>query len=540
MSQPIQPAEAPQDQSTKLVIGAVAVTLLLASLGQTIVSTALPTIVGQLGGLDHLTWVVIAYLLSSTVVAPIYGKLGDLYGRKIVLQAAIVIFLIGAVLSAMASSMTFLIFARAIQGLGGGGLMVVAMTVVADIIPPRQRGKVQGLFGAVFGVATVVGPLLGGVIVEHISWQWIFLINLPLGLLALAVIAVALKPRADRVSHSIDYAGFVLLTSGLTAFVLATSLGGNTFAWASVEIIGLIVFAIGALAAFLWVESRAAEPVLPLSLFRNNTFAVTNAIGFLVGMAMFGSITFLPMYLQLAKGISPTESALQLVPMMVGLIGASTLSGFFMTRTGRYRILPRLSTFVLIIGLMLLGNMQLDTPAWLVAIYMFLVGAGIGPVNSVSVTATQNAVPREVVGAATAGTTLFRQIGGSIGVSVFGAIFFERPCHTPRRRHAGGRQCQQLQRPGRRSFARSDPQYGARSLCRRPASGLFHRSRRRHPRLLPDLPARRAPPRQHAAPGAGSRNQSRRRRRCVRGWCSGDCHDVTGARASHPLPAFPI
>jgi len=423
MSQPIQPAEAPQDQSTKLVIGAVAVTLLLASLGQTIVSTALPTIVGQLGGLDHLTWVVIAYLLSSTVVAPIYGKLGDLYGRKIVLQAAIVIFLIGAVLSAMASSMTFLIFARAIQGLGGGGLMVVAMTVVADIIPPRQRGKVQGLFGAVFGVATVVGPLLGGVIVEHISWQWIFLINLPLGILALAVIAVALKPRADRVSHSIDYAGFVLLSGGLTAFVLATSLGGNTFAWASVEIIGLIVFAVAALGTFLWVESRAAEPVLPLSLFRNNTFAVTNAIGFLVGMAMFGSITFLPMYLQLAKGISPTESAMQLVPMMVGLIGASTLSGFFMTRTGRYRILPRLSTFVLIAGLMLLASMQLDTQSWQVAIYMFLVGVGIGPVNSVSVTATQNAVPRAVVGAATAGTTLFRQIGGSIGVSVFGAIF---------------------------------------------------------------------------------------------------------------------
>ena len=224
MSQPTQPAAEPQDQSVRLVIGAVAVTLLLASLGQTIVSTALPTIVGQLGGLDHLTWVVIAYLLSSTVVAPIYGKLGDLYGRKIVLQAAIVIFLIGAVLSAMATSMTFLIIARAIQGLGGGGLMVVAMTVVADIIPPRQRGKIQGLFGAVFGVATVIGPLAGGFIVEHLSWQWIFLINLPLGLLALAVIGFALKPRAERVKHSIDYAGFVLLSGGLTAFVLATSL----------------------------------------------------------------------------------------------------------------------------------------------------------------------------------------------------------------------------------------------------------------------------------------------------------------------------
>lgn len=423
MSAAVEPASELQDPSTKLVIGSVAVTLLLASLGQTIVSTALPTIVGQLGGLDHLTWVVIAYLLSSTVVAPIYGKLGDLFGRKIVLQVAIVIFLIGAVLSAMATDMTFLIAARTVQGLGGGGLMVVAMTVVADIIPPRQRGKVQGLFGAVFGVATVVGPLLGGFIVEHISWQWIFLINLPLGILALVVIAAALKPRAERVKHSIDYTGFVLLSSGLTAFVLATSLGGNTFPWFSVEIIGLVVGAIAALAAFIRVESRAEEPVLPLVLFRNNTFAVTSAVGFLVGMAMFGSITFLPMYLQLAKGISPTDSALQLVPMMVGLIGASMLSGFAMTRTGRYRMLPIGATFVLIIGLVLLATMQLDTPSWMVALYMFLVGAGIGPVNSVSVTATQNAVDRQMVGAATAGTTLFRQIGGSIGVSVFGAIF---------------------------------------------------------------------------------------------------------------------
>ena len=423
MSETVQTAEAPEDQSTRLVIGAVAVTLLLASLGQTIVSTALPTIVGQLGGLDHLTWVVIAYLLSSTVVAPVYGKLGDLYGRKIVLQVAIVIFLIGSVLSAMATNMTFLTIARTVQGLGGGGLMVVAMTVVADIIPPRQRGKVQGLFGAVFGVATVIGPLLGGFIVEHFSWQWIFLINLPLGILALAVIAVALKPRAERVKHSIDYAGFVLLSGGLTAFVLATSLGGNTWPWFSVEIIGLVVASVVLIGAFIWVQSRAAEPVLPLTLFRNNTFAVTSAVGFLVGMAMFGSITFLPMYLQLAKGVSPTDSALQLVPMMVGLIGASMISGFMMTRTGRYRALPIMATFVLVIGMLLLATMQLETPSWLVAIYMFLVGVGIGPVNSVSITATQNAVSRDMVGAATAGNTLFRQIGGSIGVSVFGAIF---------------------------------------------------------------------------------------------------------------------
>src|SRR6218665_4070428 len=237
-------AEEPQVQSVGLIIGAVAVTLLLASIGQTIVSTALPTIVGELGGLEHLTWVVIAYLLSSTVVAPIYGKLGDLYGRKIVLQAAIVIFLLGSALSAFANSMTFLILARTVQGLGGGGLMVVAMTVVADVIPPRQRGKIQGIFGAVFGVATVVGPLLGGFIVEHLSWHWIFIINLPLGLLALAVIGFALKPKVERVAHQIDYMGFILLTAALSAFVLATSLGGNTFPWFSVEIFGLIALSL--------------------------------------------------------------------------------------------------------------------------------------------------------------------------------------------------------------------------------------------------------------------------------------------------------
>ena len=432
MSQVAQPAAAPQAQSAAqepqarsvgLIIGAVAVTLLLASLGQTIVSTALPTIVGELGGLDHLTWVVIAYLLSSTVVAPIYGKLGDLYGRKIVLQVAIIIFLVGSGLSAFANSMTFLIFARTVQGLGGGGLMVVAMTVVADVIPPRQRGKVQGIFGAVFGVATVVGPLLGGFIVEHSSWQWIFIINLPLGLLALAVIGFALESRPERVSHRIDYMGFVLLTAALSAFVLATSLGGNTFPWLSVQIIGLIALSVVALAVFIWAESRAAEPVLPLQLFRNNTFVVTNAIGFLVGMAMFGSITFLPLYLQIAKGVSPTGSALQLLPMMVGLIGSSMLSGFIMSKTGRYKLLPTAASGILFIGLLLLSMMQLATPDWQIAIYMFIVGVGIGPINSVGVTATQNAVPRALVGVATAGVTLFRQIGGSIGVSVFGAIF---------------------------------------------------------------------------------------------------------------------
>jgi EmrB/QacA subfamily drug resistance transporter len=423
MSKSSTPAETPPDQSLKLIIFAIAVTLLLASLGQTIVSAALPIIVSQLGGLEHLTWVVIAYLLSSTVVAPIFGKLGDLYGRKPVLQVAIVLFLLGSILSACANSMTFLIAARAVQGFGGGGLMVVAMTVVADVVPARQRGKVQGTFSAVFGVSTIAGPLLGGFIVEHFAWQWIFLLNIPVGLIALAVITLVLKPKANRIKRSIDFAGFVLLSAGLTSLVLATSLGGTTWSWGSPQIIGLIVFAAAIMAAFLYVQTKAAEPVLPLVLFRTKTFTLFNAIGFLVGMAMFGSITFLPMYLQLAKGVSPTASALQLVPMMAGMIGASMISGFLMTKTGRYRFLPRLSTAVLTMGLVLLGFMQLDTPSWLISIYMFMVGVGIGPVNSVCVTAIQNAVPREMLGVATSSNTLFRQIGGSIGISVFGAIF---------------------------------------------------------------------------------------------------------------------
>jgi len=417
-----EPAESEQI-TVRLIIGAVAVTLLLASLGQTIVSPALPVIVGELGGLDHLTWVVTAYLLASTVVAPIYGKLGDLYGRKRVLQAAIFIFLGGAIVSGLATNMLTLIIGRTIQGLGGGGLMVVAMSVVADVIPPRRRGKVQGIFGAVFGVSTIAGPLLGGFFVEHFSWHWIFFINLPLGLFALAVIAMALPSQTLRTSHRIDYLGAVLLTAALSSFVLFTSLGGNTIAWDSAPSIALIAIAVVGLALFLWVERRADEPVLPMSLFSNNVFTISNVVGAIVGLAMFGSITFLPLYLQTVQGVSPTTSALALLPMMMGLIGASMLSGFVMSKTGRYKILPIGATAILFVGMVLLTTIGVDTPVWLIGCYMFLVGFGIGPINSVSITAVQNAIPRSMVGVGTASVTMFRQIGGSVGVSVFGALF---------------------------------------------------------------------------------------------------------------------
>ncbi|UZJ57944.1 MFS transporter [Pseudomonas sp. KU26590] len=419
----ISQSQETEAQPVGLIITAIALTLFLSSLSQTIVSIALPTIVADLGGVDQLTLVIIAYLVSSTVAAPLYGKFGDLYGRKIVLQVAIVIFLAGSGLCAAASSMPFLVVARVVQGLGGGGLMVVAMTVVADIIAPRQRGKVQGILGAVFGLATAAGPLLGGVLVDRLGWHWIFLLNLPLGLLALGVITLALKPRSESKKQSIDYAGIILLTAALASFVIATSLGGKVAPWISFEVLGLLTATVVLTAVFIAVEARSAEPLLPLRLFESKTFVLTSSIGALVAMGMFCCTTFIPLYLQTVKGVSPTQSGLQLLPMMGGMIVSATLSGWLVTKTGRYKYLPVVATAVMAAGLLCLGLMQLDTPTWRVAVYLTMVGAGIGPVQSVGITATQNAVEGAMVGIATASSSMFRQIGGSLGVSVFGAVF---------------------------------------------------------------------------------------------------------------------
>jgi EmrB/QacA subfamily drug resistance transporter len=397
--------------------------MLLAALDSTIVATALPTIVGELGGLERLAWVVTAYLVAQTIVTPLYGKLGDLFGRKVVLQSGIVLFLAGSVLCGMSQTMGQLILFRFIQGLGGGGLMVTTMAVVGDVVPPRERGRYQGIFGAVFGVSSIAGPLLGGYFTTHWSWRWIFYINLPLGLLAMAVIAATLPARAERIRRAIDFAGAGLLAVTLSAAILAADLGGATYGWTSPVILGLAAVSLVSLAAFLAVERRAAEPVLPLRLFRERSFTVSSAVGLIVGFAMFGSVTYLPVFLQVVNGATPTGSGLQMLPMMGGMLVSSITSGQLISKWGRYKVFPVIGTAVMAIGLLLLSRMDAETTLAGASINMLVLGLGLGLVMQVLVIAVQNAVDYRDLGVATSGTTLFRLIGGSLGTAAFGAIF---------------------------------------------------------------------------------------------------------------------
>ena len=409
-----------QDQRRVLVIfSGLMLALLIASLDQTIVSTALPTIVSDLGGLSQLSWVITGYLLASTVSTPLWGKLGDLYGRKPLFQASIVLFLAGSALCGLSQNMAELILFRAVQGLGAGGLLVLTQAIIADVVPPRQLGRYQGLFGAVFGVTSVGGPLLGGFIVDNLSWRWIFYINLPIGAAALLVITLALPAVSEQRHHTIDYLGTALLAAAATSLVLLTTLGGNTYPWASAPTYILAIAGVICIIGFVLAERRAAEPVMPPELFRNRVFVYASAIGFAVGFALFGATTFLPLFMQVVNGASPTASGLRLLPMVVGILLTSTLSGQLISRLGRYKIFPIAGTALMTVGLFLLSRMNEQTSLLVQSLSMLVLGLGLGLVFQVLVIVVQNAVEYRNLGAATSDTTFFR----SIGTAVFGAIF---------------------------------------------------------------------------------------------------------------------
>lgn len=411
------------------VISGLLLAMLLAALDQTIVSTALQSITADLGGANHLSWVVSAYLISTTASTPLYGKLSDLYGRKKLLQFAIVVFLAGSLAAGAAQGMLWLIIARFVQGIGGGGLIVLSFSVVGDIVSPRERGKYQGYFGAMFGLSSVLGPLLGGFFTDNLSWRWVFFINIPLGIAAFAVIGAVLHTTETRKKHAIDWTGATLMVTGVTSLILLTVWGGSQYAWASPQIVVLGIAGVALLVAFVLVERSAPEPLLDLRLFRNRVFTVTSAMSFIVGFALFGMVVFLPQYLQVVRGSSATAAGLQLVPLMIGVVIMSVTSGRIITRVGKYKIFPIVGTLLVAAGALWLSFITTDTPLWLLSVEMFIVGAGIGCVMQVLVLAAQNCVEPKDIGVATSTTTFFRSLGGAFGVSVFGAVLTSRLEH---------------------------------------------------------------------------------------------------------------
>lgn len=400
--------------------------MLLAALDQTIVGTALPTIVGELGGINHYSWVVTAYLLASTASTPLYGKMADLYGRRPVFLFSIGMFLLGSLLAGLSQDMTQLIVTRGVQGLGAGGLMTLAFTIISDVVSPRERGRYQGLFGAVFGVSSVAGPLVGGYFAET-NWRWIFYINVPLAILAIVVCwhVMRLVPF-ERREHTVDWIGAALLVAGVSCLLLALSWGGAEYAWGSGVIVGL--FAAGAVLGVLFVvqEARTKEPILPLRLFRSATFALANAAGFVLGLVMFGSIIFIPLYLQIVKGASPTRSGLLMLPMMAGVIITSIVTGRAMSRIGRYKWFPVAGAAVLVVGMLLFQQLRVATSLWAAFGYMVVIGIGLGLCMQSLILAVQNAVSVRDLGAGTSSATFFRSLGGSFGVAILGAVLSSR------------------------------------------------------------------------------------------------------------------
>jgi EmrB/QacA subfamily drug resistance transporter len=409
-----------------IILPGLLLAIMLAMLDQLVVSTALPRIVGDLGGVTHLSWVVTAYVLASTVTTPLYGKLGDLYGRKRWLMIAIAIFLAGSALSGLAHSMDQLIAFRALQGLGAGGLLTGAIATIGDLVSPRERGQYMGYIMGVMTLAMIAGPLVGGYITENFSWRWIFYINMPIGGLALIYLAATMHMPRYRVEHKIDYAGAVTLAVAATSVILMTTWGGTQYAWASAQVIGLAALAIVSTAAFLAIEARAAEPILPLHVFRNRNFTVAIAMGFLLGLVLFGALTFLPLYQQTVQHLSPTSSGLMLIPMMLGSTVTALISGQVTTKTGRYKALPIVGAAMMTLGLYLLTGIGLHTSLVTIGIYFAVIGLGMGFLMQITTLVAQNSVAPQEMGVASSSRTFFQQIGGSIGVAAFGAVFARR------------------------------------------------------------------------------------------------------------------
>jgi len=410
-------------QRRNFIFVAVLLGMLLAALDQTIVATALPTVVADLGGAGHQSWVVTSYLLASTIVTAIVGKLGDLFGRKAVFQASVLFFLGGSVLCGLAGSMTMLVASRALQGIGGGAIMVTAMAVIGEVIPLRERGRYQGALGAVFGVTTVIGPLLGGFFTDHLTWRWAFWINIPVAIVVLAVGAAAIPSLAKTAKPVIDYAGILFVGLGASGLTLATSWGGGTFAWSSPAIIGLFAASAAALAIFVWVETRATEPILPIRLFASPVFTMCCILGFIVGFAMLGALTFLPTFMQFVDGVSATTSGLRTLPMVAGMLITSIGSGNLVGRTGRYKVFPVAGTAIMAVAFVLLSQMDAATPTWQQSLYLFVLGTGIGLCMQVLVLVVQNTSSFADLGVATSGVTFFRTIGSSFGAAIFGSLF---------------------------------------------------------------------------------------------------------------------